>query len=152
VRKTGASGATGAARNRPGPKSSPKERARSDSGGAAGPSPPSKADREARKRRIEREAKPDKGGSKKGGSNGQKKGGKDDQPATTGPASKPSSTPEVVLYNKAKRVCKALGVAALARRFKVKSTPDAVAAAYAATYPASLQTAVRDGCKAAFSG
>ena len=66
------------------------------------------------------------------------------------PAPQHSAGPEQVLKRKSKRVCDEIGLEALARRYDVKATPEAVATAYAASYPATLRKAVHDGCKSAF--
>jgi hypothetical protein len=57
-----------------------------------------------------------------------------------------------VLARKAKRVCATVGIQALAKRYKVAPTAEAVATAYAASYPPTLRAAVHGGCKSAFPG
>jgi hypothetical protein len=76
-------------------------------------------------------------------------------PATTKPnppsGPQPIATPQQVLGSNAKRVCKSLGVPSLAKRFNAAATPEAVATAYAQTYPVALRAAVHDGCLSAFN-
>jgi hypothetical protein len=71
---------------------------------------------------------------------------------TPPPSPQPSATPQVVLYNKAKRVCDTLTLNVLAQRYNVEATPQAVSTAYAASYPKTFRQAVHDGCLAAFTG
>jgi hypothetical protein len=66
------------------------------------------------------------------------------------PPAKPSAGPQEVLYRKSKRVCETMGVAGLAERYGVARNPEAVATAYARSYPDTLRKAVHDGCKSAF--
>jgi hypothetical protein len=73
-------------------------------------------------------------------------------PAKTAPPPSPqqSASPQVVLFNKAKRICDTLTLNGLAQRYNVKATPEAVSSAYAASYPETFRKAVHDGCLAAF--
>jgi hypothetical protein len=71
-------------------------------------------------------------------------------PAAPKPAPQPGARPQEVLARKAKRVCESIGIQALARRYKVARTAEAVATAYAASYPPTFRAAVRDGCRSAF--
>ncbi len=75
-------------------------------------------------------------------------GGTDSAPAPS-PA-QPSAGPQVVLYRKSKRVCQTMGLEALANRYGVAPTPEAVASAFANSYPETFRRAVHDGCKSAF--
>jgi hypothetical protein len=68
------------------------------------------------------------------------------------PPAKPSAGPQEVLYRKAKRVCQTMGVEALASRYGVAPNPEAVATAFAKSYPETFRRAVHDGCRSAFSG
>ena len=75
------------------------------------------------------------------------------EPTSTTPAP-PNASGKVaeVLARKAKRICETLGIDVLAKRYDVEPTAEAVASAYAATYPPIFQTAVHDGCRSAFPG
>ena len=75
-------------------------------------------------------------------------GGTDAAPAP--PPAQPSAGPQEVLYRKSKRVCETMGLEALANRYGVAPTPEAVASAFANSYPETFRRAVHDGCKSAF--
>jgi hypothetical protein len=66
------------------------------------------------------------------------------------PAKKPTplGSPAQILGAKAKRVCANFGVSQMAIKLNTEATPEAVATAYAKTYPADTQSAVHDGCLA----
>jgi hypothetical protein len=73
----------------------------------------------------------------------------------TGPApppAQPSTGPQEVLFRKAKRVCESMGLDALARKYGVAPKPEAVATAFAKSYPETFRRAVHDGCRSAFAG
>jgi hypothetical protein len=112
----------------------------------AEPKPRTNAGIEALKRQA-RELKQKTAKIKKRG----KKNGGNSSPTTITPskplpAPQPGGTPQQILGNKAKRVCHNLGLPALAKRFDVAATTEAVATAYAQTYPETLKAAVHDGC------
>jgi hypothetical protein len=90
--------------------------------------------------------------------NGKKKtpaqsGGASPSLPSSSPAAAPSPTirPQEVLARKAKRICESLGIDALAAKYNVEATPEAVATAYAASYPPIFRAAVHDSCRSAFS-
>ena len=68
----------------------------------------------------------------------------------TGPSVPPTAggSAQEVMRRKAKRVCRTLGVSSLAATYHVKASAEAVATAYANSYPAPLRNAVHDGCLA----
>jgi hypothetical protein len=74
-------------------------------------------------------------------------GGTDPAPP---PPAKHSAGPQEVLYRKSKRVCETMGLKSLASRYGVAPTPEAVASAFANSYPETFRRAVHDGCKSAF--
>jgi hypothetical protein len=80
------------------------------------------------------------------------RGGSTPTTTTPPPAPQPSASPQLVLYDKAKRVCDTLSLNGLAQKYDVEATPEAVSTAYAASYPVTFRKAVHDGCLAAFSG
>jgi hypothetical protein len=116
--------------------------AKSRSGGAA---PPRSRSREALKHDAKRPEKPV---QKKGN----EQGSNDAEPTSTIPPPPPRSNGRAgeVLARKARRVCQTLGIDALARKYNVEPTAEAVASAYAASYPPIFQAAVRAGCRSAF--
>lgn len=100
------------------------------------------------KKKLEKLKKQQKGTNEKGGKSPTKT-----TPSKPLPAPKPGGTPEQVLQAKAKRVCHDLGINGVAHRIDTApSSPEAVATAYAQTYPPPLQSAVHDGCLAGFTG
>jgi hypothetical protein len=137
----GASGATDAQKGSSGGSKAPaqpKPRAK--------PKPRTNAGLEVLKREAEKLKK------KAGKIKKQSKGG-DSSPKKKTPAKPaPGGTPSQVLRAKAKRVCGNMGVAALAQKYSVAADPEAVATAYAQTYPAPLQTAVHNGCISGLAG
>ena len=114
------------------------------------------ARRDVLKRRLERQKKRVKRESAKVKDKAQAKGnpggGPTPAPAAPPAAPKPSAAPQQVLYNKARRVCQNLTLTGLAQRYNVAATPEAVATAYAASYPETFRQSVHDGCIAAFRG
>jgi hypothetical protein len=135
IATVGARGATGTSSitARPGAPTAPKgtragRRTRSKKGTQPAP------ERHRKKHRAHRGARGGKGGK------------------ATPPAASRNDKPQEVLARKAKRVCETLGLDALAQKYQVDASSEAVATAYANSYPPTFRTAVHDGCKSAFAG
>ena len=147
--ETGASG--GGSRADAGGKRSRRKHRESTGTGGAAPAPDTvnkvKKRLKRQKRQLQKEIQKVKGKTQKQGS----KGGSSTPTTTTPPPPRPSVGPQQVLFKKAKRVCEDLTLNGLARKYNVEATPEAVATAYAASYPETFRQSVHDGCLAAYS-
>jgi hypothetical protein len=77
-----------------------------------------------------------------------KKNKTDTKDGAVSPLKEPTKPQLKALRKQAKEVCKYLTLDGLAHEYNVPSTPDAVATAYAKSYPKKSRDAVYRGCKA----
>jgi hypothetical protein len=150
--ESGASGVTGTQKSSGAKKKSrDNSKKASGTGGAApAPSSPNKVKQQIKRKKSALEKKIQKLKDQTKGL-GNNDGSSPPTNTTPPPAPKPSATPQVVLYNKSKRVCDEISLNGLAQKYSVEATPEAVSTAYAASYPETFRKAVHDGCLAAFS-